>query len=351
MFLINRPSKLHIDDIETYFAKTVLVNLPSPDDYDERGCPRVPISFSGMTGRLGNMMSTYVNMIGLQYRLGYKYHLPQQSDNWAECCPTKPYLENIFKNVSFPTANWSNWTTPRDAGAGDVMLFNNSRTGLREVDCGLDIRREEDVEPLFSELLQCEQDSQCRSRSRRSVWITRATGANYPLFSFIRDVLPDIIRDHLQFTDHVNREARDVVEAAVSQRNIEDNNHRTVGVHVRRTDFKQFSKFWLSELLNETYYLGAFNYMRDKYKAVTFLVVSDDPEWCRTHLQSEDVVIVTGHSPWVDLAVMANCEAAIVDYGTFSVWGGILSGGEVVVSRDTFRDARWAADYLGWTYI
>jgi hypothetical protein len=29
----------------------------------------------------------------------------------------------------------------------------------------------------------------------------------------------------------------------------------------------------------------------------------------------------------------------------------VLAGGETVVSRNTFRDVRWAADYLGWTYI
>ena len=331
-----------------------LINLPSPGDYDERGCPRpqVPISFSGMTGRLGNLMSTYVNMIALQYKLGFKFHLPQHSDSSEDAWVTKPYLQTIFKNVTFPTANWSNWTVPMDAGPGDVMLFNNSRTGLMEVDCGLDLRREDNVEPLFTQLLQCASNESCEV-SQKSVWVTKGTGANYPDFSFIGDVLPDIIRDHLQFTDEVDSEARDVVEVVISERNIdiETQLHVTVGVHVRRTDFSDFSKHWLPELLNETYFLEAMKYMRDKYEAVTFLVVSDDPEWCRTHLQSEDVVIVTGHSPEVDLAVMANCEAAIVDYGTFSVWGGILSGGEVVVSNNTFRDARWAADYLGWTYI
>ena len=163
------------------------------------------------------------------------------------------------------------------------------------------------------------------------------------------DVLPHIIRDHLQFTDRVNNEAKGVGKAALRKRSLD--NHVMVGVHVRRTDYNAYSKWFIPELLNETYFLEAMKYMRDKYKAVTFLVVSDDPEWCRTHLQSEDVVIVTGHSPWVDLAVMANCEAAIVDYGTFSVWGGILSGGEVVVTNVTFRDARWAADYLDWTFL
>ena len=137
------------------------VNLPVPDDYDKRGCPRVPISFSGMTGRLGNMISTYVNMIALQYKVGHKYHLPQYSNTYSPYNVTKPFLQNIFKNVSFPTANW-NWTRlPMDAERSDVMLFNNSRTGLREVDCGLDLRREDNVEPLFSELLQCASNESC----------------------------------------------------------------------------------------------------------------------------------------------------------------------------------------------
>ena len=105
-----------------------LINMPSPGDYDEAGCPRVPISFSGMTGRLGNIISTYVNFIALQWKLGYKYHLPQHSDSSPEAWLTKPYLQSIFKNVTFPTANWSNWTEPRDAGptgdgSGLMLIF------------------------------------------------------------------------------------------------------------------------------------------------------------------------------------------------------------------------------------
>ena len=206
------------------------------------------------------------------------------------------------------------------------------------------------MEPLFSSLLSCSRDPQCEER-KESVWVTVAHTANFPLFSFVGDILPDIILHHLQFTDQVKEEARRVVEAGTILRNVDIETQFTVGVHVRRTDFKEFSSFWLPDLLNETYFLEAMEYMRNKYQAVTFLVVSDDTECCRTHLQSEDVIIVTGHSVAVDLAIMASCQAAIVDYGTFSVWGGILTRGEVVISKHTFRDARWAADYLGWTYI
>ena len=102
-----------------------LINIVSPADYDESGCPRVPISFSGMTGRLGNIISTYVNFIALEWKLGYKYHLPQYSDTSPDAWLTKSYLQNIFRNVRFPTANWSNWTKPRDAGpTGEVMLIS-----------------------------------------------------------------------------------------------------------------------------------------------------------------------------------------------------------------------------------
>ena len=279
-------------------------------------------------------------------------HLIQINNTVEDARFTKPYLQSIFKNVSFPTANWSNWTVPRDAGPADVLLFNNTRTGLEELDCGLTFRRADNVEPLFSELVECVRNPDCQL-SKESVWVTTATGANYPHFSFIGDVLPDIILHHLQFTDQVEGEARQVVDEAITQRkvDIEKDLHLLVAVHVRRTDFQTFSKHWIPELVNETYFLEAMEYMRNKYQAVTFLVVSDDTEWCRAHLQSEDVIIVTGHSEAVDLAIIANCQAAIVDYGTYSVWGGILSGGEVVISNQTFRDARWAADYLGWTYI
>ena len=107
----------------------------------------------------------------------------------------------------------------------------------------------------------------------------------------------------------------------------------------------------MPELLNETFYHEAMNYVRSKHDSVTFLILSDDQDWCRTHLQSPDVYHVDGNTPAVDMAIMSLCDITIIDYGTFSLWGAILSGGEVVISKHTFRDARWAADYLGWTYI
>ena len=199
--------------------------------------------------------------------------------------------------------------------------------------------------------MKCSQDPHCQVDRGQSIWVTVATGANYLDISFIGDVLPDIILHHLQFTDQVSEEARRVLNSAATLRNVDIDTQFMVAIHIRRTDYKQFSKFWLPDLLNETYYIGAMEYMRNKYQNVTFLVVSDDTEWARAHLLSEDVIIVTCHSPAVDMAIMANSNATIVDYGTYSVWGGILNPGEVVISNKTFGDSYVAAKYFGWTYI
>ena len=48
--------------------------------YDSAGCPVSPVAFSGMTGRLGNIITTYVHFIALQYRLGFQYFLPLYTD-------------------------------------------------------------------------------------------------------------------------------------------------------------------------------------------------------------------------------------------------------------------------------
>ena len=55
----------------------------------------------------------------------------------------------------------------------------------------------------------------------------------------------------------------------------------------RRTDYHQFSKFWLAELLNETFYLEAMSYLRTKHSSLTFLVLSDDLAWCQANLRGE----------------------------------------------------------------
>jgi galactoside 2-L-fucosyltransferase 1/2 len=60
-----------------------------------------------------------------------------------------------------------------------------------------------------------------------------------------------------------------------------------------------------------------------------FVIVSDDPKWCRQHLGATDVVIAS-KSAEHDLALLSSCNHTIIDYGTFGYWGAIMAGGHTI---------------------
>ena len=69
------------------------------------------------------------------------------------------------------------------------------------------------------------------------MWVSLATGANYPHFGFVGPVLRDVLRDRLQFTDEIMETVRGVIRAVerrvrVNRLDLLDDHH-FVGVHVR----------------------------------------------------------------------------------------------------------------------
>ena len=267
--MIKRPDKISENQVKEGEDAKIDENLDNPEEYDSSGCPVVPFAFSGMTGRLGNAMSTYVNFIALQWKLGYKYFLPQYMNHHSWADPAKPYFQSIFNNVTFPTASWSKRSGVfRDANDDEVILFNNSRTGYEEQSCDKEYLRVANVEPLFSDLYDCADKHGCAGKNClacsggctcTNIWVTVATGANFPYFRFIGSVLDDIIKYHLQFTETVSGAAKQIIktvgDALGSLEEI-----KYIGVHVRRTDFDQFSKFWIENLVNESFFLSIHEY-------------------------------------------------------------------------------------------
>ena len=70
---------------------------------------------------------------------------------------------------------------------------------------------------------------------------------------------------------------------------------------------------------------------------------------CEENLHGPDVFVIRGNSPEVDMAIMSLSDMIVIDYGTFSFWGAVLSGGEVVISKHSNHKS--AAEYFGWTLL
>lgn len=102
--------------------------------------------------------------------------------------------------------------------------------------------------------------------------------------------------------------------------------HRTyVSVHVRRGDFVSLSGCF--ELLPLSYYVRAMNFMCDYVSGpVSFMVCSDDVEWCRNHLDGErfDLVWSSQAVPALDLWAMSQCDHHIIANSSFSWWSAYL---------------------------
>ena len=88
------------------------------------------------------------------------------------------------------------------------------------------------------------------------------------------------------------------------------------------------------------------DYFRKKYPHPIFYVVSDEPQWCETHLDMDrdDTFLVADYAA-ADLALLVSCDHVIMSYGTFGFWGSFLSGGQVLLSKG-FGSASTAAKSL-----
>ncbi|XP_067002475.1 galactoside 2-alpha-L-fucosyltransferase SEC1-like [Anabrus simplex] len=160
-----------------------------------------------------------------------------------------------------------------------------------------------------------------------------------PKFAVLPDLVlswADDIRHEFRFKRRLTETSQKVLKTAGQLLNT--TNTVYVGIHVRRTDYRNY--LWRTRrifLADADYFLTAMDYFRAKYSGnVAFLVVSDDPSWCRHNLITDhnDVFIVSKRgvtSPGQDLAIMAACNHSIIDYGTFGVWGAILASGETIL--------------------
>lgn len=167
------------------------------------------------------------------------------------------------------------------------------------------------------------------------------------------------ILKEFQFKPDVAKSASDKLHDMTSNRTADP---ILIGVHVRRTDYSEFLRDrFNAQLVGPLYFDRAMNYFRNKFpKRALFVVVSDDMQWCRHNLQSDDIVYA-GNSetsnPAIDLALLASCNHSIITYGNFGFWGAYLAGGEVILAGNIsntpteLMHSIASANMTGWQFL
>ena len=118
------------------------------------------------------------------------------------------------------------------------------------------------------------------------------------------------------------------------RQNIKD--YKTIiGLHVRRGDFLDSGKVRRGRVVADgNYTQKAMTFYRQRYKDAHFVVCSDDMKWCKKNINGSDISYSKFKEPILDMTLMSLCHHMIITAGTFSWWGGWLSGGNVVYLKD-----------------
>jgi hypothetical protein len=106
-------------------------------------------------------------------------------------------------------------------------------------------------------------------------------------------------------------------------------------IHVRRGDYLTYSHLYGG--VGEDYYKKA---MALWPAGTEFIVLSDDPAWCRTQAWLIGCEIIDEPDELKTLAIMGSCEGAIIANSTFSWWGAMISAKKVVYPSKWFSNVK-----------
>jgi galactoside 2-L-fucosyltransferase 1/2 len=267
---------------------------PPPDNNFQ--CPQRPIVTVKKLGRLGNVMHEYISVWAVAKKTGREPYVPS--------CMIRE-LEKIFQNLTVPPVSYLAY-------------------------CPL---QEQPVTVRVSEI----------DHSNKSIILPNFV----QLPKYIADLLTEI-RQIFQFKKNIIEESQRLLHGASrGMKNI-----MYVGVHVRRTDYILYLKFnYNISPAKPVNFRRQMNVFRNKYQRVLFVVLSDDPKWCERELRGDDDMVMKTNSPLQDLAIMTACNHSIIDYGTYGVWGAILSEGDTFVYNISKGGAFHLASLLPNWYI
>jgi len=140
----------------------------------------------------------------------------------------------------------------------------------------------------------------------------------------------DIVADHFQFKQEISH----VCEEKISLIKSNHTANYVCGVHIRRGDYLKIPEVHTNLTLE--YYMTAMSWMAQNYNGVTFLIVSDDIEWCRQNMEHPDVIFSDFTDQAYDMCVLQKCDLHVIANSSFSWWPAWLSNSKQVIAPKTW---------------
>ena len=109
------------------------------------------------------------------------------------------------------------------------------------------------------------------------------------------------------------------------------NKNKSVFVHIRRGDFVStkgesgFLAYGKSVLLPLNYYKKAILKISITKEKVTFVFMSDDPNYVEENFSELQNTIITSESMEIDFVVASLCDGGILSASTFSFWASMIA--------------------------
>ncbi|CAF1026908.1 unnamed protein product [Adineta steineri] len=129
--------------------------------------------------------------------------------------------------------------------------------------------------------------------------------------------------DHMEQIKQQLRFKRSILDRVNNffDKNVSKNVSTSVGIHIRRGDF-----LGVRRVSSDKYIFNAMSHFLVKYHSVTFIITSDDKQYCRKTFGEKNNVLVTPDSfnAADDLATLTLCNHIILTVGTFGWWGAFL---------------------------
>ena len=112
-------------------------------------------------------------------------------------------------------------------------------------------------------------------------------------------------------------------------------NKNTISIHIRRTDYLKLQHAHVVQ--DDEYYKNALEILSKKLdfktpidlnNEYTFVIFSDDIEWCKKHtlfMPFKNILFMSGNSAIEDLYLMSMCTHNIIANSTFSWWSSYLN--------------------------